>query len=279
MSKDCFPTISVIVCIFGPYCEIKDWRLWSTGVYFDNVCCCVFRCLLFCVLLCVCWYQRTKYQRTNEPTNQRTNEPTKKVNQSHFCSVVQNATDCRLQGAISKGKRVVKSKLIGPRFPVELQFLSEMVIFITRSGANWTDELFSVYTLSGSKVALTGRAVGDQIKVTWRRLRLPPNNFSSFSLSKGAKIHLRAIGAPEDDRRDLGNYARGSQVMHSTYDYETGLGPFASYSLPVRKSLPSRINNASYRYHIQHPLPMHRAPGTPFPPIDAIRFWVETVRG
>ena len=43
--------------------------------------------------------------------------------------------------------------------------------------------------------------------------------------------HMRAAGAPEDDRRDRGNYAPGSQVMNSTYDYATGLGPLAANSL------------------------------------------------
>lgn len=72
----------------------------------------------------------------------------------------------------------------------------------------------------------------DQIKDTCRRLGLPPDYFSSHSLRKGAITHMRANGASEDDRRDRGNYAPGSQVMNSTYDYVTGLGPLASNSLP-----------------------------------------------
>jgi hypothetical protein len=42
---------------------------------------------------------------------------------------------------------------------------------------------------------------------------------------------MRAQGATEDDRRDRGNYAVGSQVMNQTYDYASGLGPLASNSL------------------------------------------------
>ena len=72
----------------------------------------------------------------------------------------------------------------------------------------------------------------DQIKDTCRRLGLPPYYFSSHSLRKGAITHMRANGASEGDRRDRGNYAPGSQVMNSTYDYVTGLGPLASNSLP-----------------------------------------------
>ena len=71
----------------------------------------------------------------------------------------------------------------------------------------------------------------DQIKASCKRLGLPPNYFSSHSLRKGAITHMRANGASEDDRRDRGNYAP-SEVMNSTYDYATGLGPLASNSLP-----------------------------------------------
>ena len=147
-------------------------------------------------------------------------------------ALIRDVLECRVQGASSKGKRVVKAKLIGRRSPDESQFLSELVTFIARSGALGMDELFSIRALTGPKVALTGRTVRDQIKDTCRRLGLPPNFFSSHSLRKGAITHMRANGASEDDRRDRGNYAPGSQVMHSTYDYATGLGPLASNSLP-----------------------------------------------
>ena len=42
---------------------------------------------------------------------------------------------------------------------------------------------------------------------------------------------MSALGASEDDRRDRGNYAPNSQVMNTTYDYATGLGPLAANSL------------------------------------------------
>ena len=148
------------------------------------------------------------------------------------CRLIQNIVECRVQGASSKGKRVVKAKLIGRRSPDESLFLSELATFIARSGALGTDELFCVRTPTGSKTALTGRAVRDQIKDTCQRLGLPPNHFSSHSLRKGAITHMRANGVSEDDRRDRGNYAPGSQVMNTTYDYVTGLGPLASNGLP-----------------------------------------------
>ena len=88
-------------------------------------------------------------------------------------ALIQNVLECRVQGASSKGKRVVKAKLIGRRSPDESHFLSELVTFNTRSGALGTDELFSLRSPMGNKTALTGRAVRDQIKVTCRRLGLP----------------------------------------------------------------------------------------------------------
>ena len=145
---------------------------------------------------------------------------------------IRNITECRVQGVSSKAKRVVKAKLIGRRSPDESLFLSQLALFIARSGALGTDELFSIRTAAGAKSSLTGRMVRDQIKETCRILGLPPNYFSSHSLRKGAVTHMRANGVSEDDRRDRGNYAPGSQVMNSTYDYATGLGPLASNSLP-----------------------------------------------
>ena len=43
---------------------------------------------------------------------------------------------------------------------------------------------------------------------------------------------MRAAGATEDDRRDRGNYAPGSQIMNLTYDYATRMEPLAANSLP-----------------------------------------------
>ena len=146
--------------------------------------------------------------------------------------LIQNVVECRVQGASSKGKRVVKAKLIARRSQDETLFLSELVTFFARSGAQRGHELFSIRTATGTKIALTGRAVRDQIKDTCRRLGLPLDYFISHSLRKGAVTRMRANGVSEDDRRDRGNYAPGSQVMNSTYDYVTGLGPLASNSLP-----------------------------------------------
>lgn len=58
--------------------------------------------------------------------------------------LISDVLERRVQGASSKGKRVVKAKLIGGRSPDESQFLSELATFIARSGALGTYELFSV---------------------------------------------------------------------------------------------------------------------------------------
>ena len=53
-------------------------------------------------------------------------------------ALIQSVTECRVQGASSKGKRVLKGKLIDRRSPDESQFLSELVLFIARSGCGTT---------------------------------------------------------------------------------------------------------------------------------------------
>jgi hypothetical protein len=141
---------------------------------------------------------------------------------------VKRVLECRVQTASSKGKAVIKPKLIGRRSVAESQLLNDLVLWVVRSGACGTDELFSIREASRQKISLRGRTVRDEIKITCRALNLPPNYFSSHSLRKGGITHMRASGATEDDRRDRGNYAPGSQVMNSTYDYATGMGPLAA---------------------------------------------------
>ena len=43
---------------------------------------------------------------------------------------------------------------------------------------------------------------------------------------------MRALGTPDADIRDRGNYAAGSEVMRITYDYSTaGHGPLSASSI------------------------------------------------
>ena len=92
----------------------------------------------------------------------------------------------------------------------ESKFLSELILFVTRSGAKRSDELFSVRNPAGVKVSLTVLTVRHQINETCGRLDLPPNYFSLQSLRKGAVTHMRANGVSEDGRCDRGNHAPGS---------------------------------------------------------------------
>ena len=99
------------------------------------------------------------------------------------------------------------------------------------------------------KTVLSGRTVWEEIKETCHLRNLLPNYFSLHFLRKGAITHMRSLGSTEDDRRDRGNYAPGSQVMNTTYDYATSLGPLAANSIAggqkpsmtdVRRLLPAK---------------------------------------
>jgi hypothetical protein len=139
--------------------------------------------------------------------------------------------ECAVRTVSSKGKVVVKPKLIKRLSPEEAEFLDDLASWIIHSGTTGKDEVFSFRKKDGSISVLTGRTVRDEIKTTCASNGLPPDYFSAHSLRKGAITHMRAQGATEDDRRDRGNYAVGSQVMNQTYDYASGLGPLASNSL------------------------------------------------
>ncbi len=139
--------------------------------------------------------------------------------------------ECRVQGTSTKGKVTNKAKLVSRRSPEESEFLDDIIHFVIKSGAGGTEELLSCHGLSGKRVHLRARTVREELKKTCVLNGLPPSYFSSHSLRKGAITQMRALGASEDDRRDRGNYAPNSQVMNTTYDYATGLGPLAANSL------------------------------------------------
>ena len=140
-------------------------------------------------------------------------------------------TECRVQGTSTKGKVTNKAKLIARRSPEESEFLDDVIHFVVRCGSGGTEELFSCHGSNGKRVYLRARTVRKELKKTCALNGLPPSYFSSHSLRKGAITQMRALGTSEDDRRDRGNYAPNSQVMNTTYDYATGLGPLAANSL------------------------------------------------
>jgi hypothetical protein len=80
----------------------------------------------------------------------------------------------------SKGKVVVKPKLIERRSPEESTFLDDLASWLIR------DEAFSFRKSDGHIAVLTGRTIRDELKNTCERSNLPPAYFSSHSLRKGA---------------------------------------------------------------------------------------------
>jgi hypothetical protein len=127
----------------------------------------------------------------------------------------------------SKGKVVVKPKLIAWRSREEAELLDDLAAWITYNGTTGTDEVFNFRKKDGSLVILTGRSVRDKTKKTCFTLDygFTLDYFSALSLRKGAITHMRAQGASENNR------TAGSTIMNSIYDYATVLGPLASNSL------------------------------------------------
>lgn len=144
-----------------------------------------------------------------------------------------DVSECRALAASSKGKAVNKPKLIARRSAAEAQFLDDLIRFIVFSRSEPGDELFCIRKEDGTKVTLRARTVRQELKNQCSLQGLPPGLFSSHSLRKGAITHMRAAGVTENDRRDRGGYAAGSQLMFSTYDYATGLGPLAANGLDL----------------------------------------------
>ena len=139
--------------------------------------------------------------------------------------------ECRATAVTSKGKTLVKPKIVGRRSLEESCFLDDLMDFIVRSGSTGKDELFTFRYGESKRVKLRSRTVRDALKETCEMNDLDPDYFSSHSLRKGAITEMRSLGASEDDRRDRGNYAPNSQVMNITYDYGAGIGPLASNAL------------------------------------------------
>lgn len=145
---------------------------------------------------------------------------------------IKRVTECRVLAVSTKGKIVSKAKLVARRSALEDRFLDDLVMFLTRSRAVGTDELFSFRNVAGRKFVVSALIVRTEIKLTCRDRGLPDTYFSSHSLRKGGITDMRAAGATEEDRRDRGGYALGSQVMNTVYDCNVrGLGPLAASGL------------------------------------------------
>lgn len=145
---------------------------------------------------------------------------------------LKQVTECRVLAVSTKGKIVSKAKIIARRSALEGRFLDDLIMFLTRNRAAGTDELFSCRNTAGRKVAVSALTVRMEVKRACRERGLPEERFSSHSLRKAGITNMRAAGATEEDRRDRGGYALGSQVMNTVYDCDVrGLGPLAASGL------------------------------------------------
>lgn len=142
-----------------------------------------------------------------------------------------NISDCRIRGVTTKGKITVKAKQLGRRSVEESLFLDDLIQFIVHAKAQGTEELFSFRKANGDRVALTGRAVRDEVKSTCERYGLDPDCFSAHSLRKGGITHMGALGSSAEHMLARGNYAPNSRIMSQIYDQSVGLGPLGASSL------------------------------------------------
>jgi hypothetical protein len=124
-------------------------------------------------------------------------------------------SEWRVLGTSCKTNVPVNPKSMSRLSTEAVQFLAEIAMFLIKSGSAGDEELLPQ---TGPEFPLRSRTIRDELKKTCELHGLPPAHFSSHSLRKGAITHMRAAGAAEEDRRDQGNYAAGSQVMNQTYD-------------------------------------------------------------
>ena len=140
---------------------------------------------------------------------------------------------CEVEASSHKGGALSKKKLIGRRSNEESQWLDDLVAWLLHSKLAAEDLIFTRYVVktAGGKVfkkRLSAEMVRSAVKDMAVRAGLPPNRFSAHSLRKGGMSQMRGLGASSDDRRDRGNYADGSNVYDTVYDYSTvALGPLA----------------------------------------------------
>lgn len=140
---------------------------------------------------------------------------------------------CEVEASSHKGGALSKKKVIGRRSVQESQWLDDLVLWLSKVNLKAEDQIFTRYKskTAGGKVfkrRLTAEMIREATKDMATASGLPRGPFSSHSLRKGGMTQMRGLGASADDRKDRGNYADGSTVFDTTYDYSTvGLGPLA----------------------------------------------------
>jgi hypothetical protein len=86
--------------------------------------------------------------------------------------------ECRVRAVTSKGKVVVKPKLIGRRSPEEATFLDDLASWLIHSGTTGKHEMFSFRKRDGKIAVLTGRTIRDELKRTCEINKLPPDTLA-----------------------------------------------------------------------------------------------------
>ena len=140
---------------------------------------------------------------------------------------------CEVEASSHKCGALSKKKVIGRRSSEEGRWLDDLVEWLTTADLAREDQIFTRYKAKviGGKVyrkRLSAEMVRVAVKDMATASGFPSERFSAHSLRKGGMTQMRGLGASVDDRRDRGNYADGSVVFDTIYDYSTvALGPLA----------------------------------------------------
>jgi hypothetical protein len=124
-------------------------------------------------------------------------------------------------------------------------FLDDLKLFIVHAKAQGTEELLSFRKANGDRVALTGRAVRDDVKNTCGRYGLDPDCFSAHPLRKGGITHTGALGSSAEHMLARGSYAPNSRTMSQIYDQSVELGQGPSGQAAFRRGISQRSRMSS----------------------------------
>ena len=140
---------------------------------------------------------------------------------------------CEVEASSHKCGALSKKKIIGRRSREEGRWLDDLVEWLSTAELGREDQIFTRYKakVAGGKVymkRLSAEMIRSAVKDMATAAGFPSEMFSAHSLRKGGMSQMRGLGASADDRRDRGNYADGSVVFDTIYDYSTvALGPLA----------------------------------------------------
>ena len=142
---------------------------------------------------------------------------------------------CEVEASSHKGGEIErrKKKVFARRSEQESQWLRDLSTWVVMANPKPEDPIFTrrVAKTPRGRVftkKLTAMMIREAVKEMAVKAGLPADRFSSHSLRKGGVTQMSALGASSEDKRDRGNYADGSTVFDTVYDYSTvGLGPLA----------------------------------------------------